>query len=86
MRKKVCKIYKTFHWAAEGGSMKFDKVIKAFKEYCLPHRNILYERQKFWTLKQEVGETIHAYVIRLKVQIDHCEYQKEGWPEAIKWK
>ena len=78
--KEAPKIYKTFHWDEEGDAMKFNKVIKAFKEYCSPCRNILYECHKFWTLNQKEGETIHAYVTRLKVQV----YQKEGWPGAIK--
>ena len=60
--------------------MKFDKVIKAFKEYCTPRKNILYERHKFWMLEQQEVETVHAYLTRLKVQIEHCDYQKEGWP------
>ena len=64
--------------------MKFNKVIKVFKEYCSPCRNILYERHKFWTLNQKEGKTIHSYVTRLKVQVDHCDYQKEGWPGVIK--
>ena len=64
--------------------MKFDKVTKAFKEYCSPHKNILYERYKFWTLNQKEGKPIHTYLTRLKVQVDHCDYHKEGWPSAIK--
>ena len=82
-RKEAHEVYKTFHWAEEGDAMKFGKVIKAFKEYCSPCRNILYERHKFWSLKQAEGETFHTYVTRLKVQIDHCDYHKEGWPSAI---
>ena len=31
-------IYKTLHWNEEGNNMKFDKVIKAFKEYCSPRK------------------------------------------------
>ena len=81
--KEARKIYKTFHWAEEGNAMKFNKVIKAFKEYCTPRRNILYERHKFWSLRQAEGETIHTYVTLLKVQINHCDYHKEGWPSAI---
>ena len=78
--KEAHEIYKTFHWDDEGDAMKFDKV---FKEYSMPCRNILYECHKFWSLEQEEGETIHAYVTRLKIQVDHCDYQKEGWPSAI---
>ena len=36
----------------------------------------LYERHKFWSLKQEEGEPLSAYSMRLKVQIDHCNYER----------
>ena len=39
---------------------------------------------KFWSLKQEEGEPVDAYCTRLKVQIDHCDYKREGWPETVK--
>ena len=64
--------------------MKIDKVLKAFKDYCQPRKNILYEWHKFWNLKQEEGESVDAYNTRLKIQIDHCNYAREGWPEADK--
>ena len=50
----------------------------------MSRRNILYECHKFCSLKQEGGETVHAYITRLKIQVDYCDYQKEGWPSAIK--
>ena len=67
--------------------MKFDKVVKAFRKYCQSRKNILYERHKFWSLKEEEGELVDAYSTRLKVQIaDHCDYEREreGWPETVK--
>ena len=81
--KEAHEIYKTFQWAEEGDTMKFDKVIEELKEYCTPRKNILFECHKFWSLKQAEGETIHTYETRLKVQINHCDYHKEGWPRAI---
>jgi len=44
----------------------------------------LYERYKLWSLQQQEGESVDAYLTRLKLQIDHCKYNKEGWPEAVK--
>ena len=82
--KGVHKIYKTLPWTEPGNKIKFDKVVKAFRDYCHPHKNILYERHKFCSLKQEDSESIDAYNTRLKVQIDHCDYKREGWPEAVK--
>ena len=37
-------IYKTLQWAEDGDKMKFDKVQKAFRDYCQPRKNVLYER------------------------------------------
>ena len=82
--KEAREIYKTLPWDSPEDNMKFDKVLEAFKDYCQPRKNILYERYKFWSLKQQDGETVDAYLTRLKLQIDHCEYNKEGWPDAVK--
>ena len=30
------------------------------------------------------SESIDAYLTRLKVKIDACEYSKEGWPAAVR--
>jgi len=62
---------------------KFQKVLEAFQNYCSPRKNIIYERYIFWSLQQEGGESIDAYLMRLKVKIDSCEYSKEGWHTAV---
>jgi len=31
-------------------------------------------------LQQDKDELIDAYLTRLKLNIDDCEYSKEGWP------
>ena len=82
--KETREIYKTLLWSKPDDKTKFDKVLKAFKDYCQPRKNILYEQHKFWNLKQEEGEPVDAYNTRFKVQIDHCDYAKEGWQEAVK--
>ena len=82
--KEARKIYKTLQWTADGDANKFDKVCEAFQSYCSPCKNIIYERYTFWSLRQDEGESIDAYVTRLKVKIDMCEYNKEGWPAAVR--
>ena len=81
--KEARTIYKTLPWSEPDDKTKFHKVLKAFRDYCQPRKNILYERHKFWNLQQEEGEPVDAYNTRLKVQIDHCDYEREGWPEAM---
>jgi len=82
--KQAREIYKTLQWAAEGDEMKFNKVQKAFRDYCHPRKNVLYERHKFWNLQQDEGETVDVFTTRLRLQADYCEYDKEGWPAAVK--
>ena len=77
-------IYKTLQWEEDGDKMKFDKVKKAFRDYCQPCKNVLYERHKFWNLQQDDSETVDAYTTRLRLQADYYDYDKEGWPPAIK--
>ena len=53
----------------------------------VPHNRIypvLYERYGFWTLQQDDDESIGVYLTRLKLKIDYCEYNKGGWPPAVK--
>ena len=82
--KEAREIYKTLPWADPNDADKFDKVCEAFQNYCSPRKNIIYERYTFWNLQQEEGESIDAYLTRLKVKIDTCEYNKEGWPAAVR--
>ena len=82
--KEARDVYKTFEWAAEGDDKKFEKVLEAFQRYCSPRKNIIYERHGFWTIQQEDHETIDAYLTRIRMKIDLCEYDKEGWPPAVR--
>ena len=67
-------MYKALTWTEDGDNNKFDKVLEAFERFCLPQKNICYERHGFWSLYQEQGEAIDSYVTRLKLKIVNCEY------------
>jgi len=82
--KDAREVYKTLTWAEDGDQNKFDKVLEAFECFFSPQKNILYERHSFWSMYQEEGEAIDSYVTRLKLKIDNCEYDKTGWPAAVK--
>ena len=77
VRKEAREVYKTLSWNAEGDNQKFDKVIKAFRRYCSPRKHILYKRYTFWTLQQEVDESVDAYLTRIKLKLEMCEYAAE---------
>ena len=44
--KKAREIFKILSWTEPDDKMKFDKVVKAFREYCQPRKNILYDWHK----------------------------------------
>ena len=82
--KEAREVFKTLPWTEDEDRNKFDKVLQAFEQFCSSQRNILYERYGFWSLHQEEGETVDAYLTRLELKIDNCEYDKTGWPSAVK--
>lgn len=51
---------------------------QSIQRYCQPHKNILYEQYKFWSLKQQDGESIDAYLVRLKLQMSIMSMKKAG--------
>ena len=63
--------------------MIFDKVQKSFRDYCQPRKNVLFESHTFWNLLQDEGETVDAYITKLRLQADCYDYDKEGWPAAV---
>jgi len=82
--KEAWEVYKMLPWQEEGDKKKFNKVLEAFQRFCAPRKNILYEHHGFWNLQQMEGESVDVYLIRLKVKIDACEYNKDDWPAAVR--
>lgn len=75
--KEAREVYKTLQWDTPGDNKKFDKVLEAFRKYCSPRKHILYERYTFWHIQQEDTESIDAYLTRIKLKLDTCEYPAE---------
>ena len=67
-------IYNTFIFESEDDSMKQDVVLKKFEEYCMPKRNITFERHRFFTRDQQPGETIDQYATELRTRSKSCEF------------
>ena len=72
-RKEAREVYKTLQWNAEGDNQKFDKRL----EDTVRHAKILYERYTFWTLQQEVDESVDTYLTRIKLKLEMCEHAAE---------
>ena len=66
-------IYNTFEFA-QGDEMKLEKVMQKFEKYCMPKRNVTYERHKFFARSQHVNETIDQYATELRNRAQSCEF------------
>lgn len=55
-------VYSNFTFA-DGDGMKLDKIMEMFEAYCIPKRNVTFDRHRFFTCVQKTGETIDQYVI-----------------------
>jgi len=51
-------VYNTFSWEDAADKTKVAKILEKFEAYCVPQRNITWERNVFNTRNQHDGETI----------------------------
>ena len=56
------KVFEAFTYIEGESAERFDDVIRKFKEYCTPVRNVVYERFLFWQDAQSAGESIDQYM------------------------
>ena len=70
-------IFNTFKFDDETNSKKFDKVIDKFKEHCVPRKNVVFERYKFFSCTQLEGQTVDVYLTQLKTLASSCEFGEQ---------
>ena len=51
-------VFNTFVWESDDDKSKVDKITEKFDEYCKPCKNVTWERHKFNTRNQQVGESV----------------------------
>ncbi|OCT91956.1 hypothetical protein XELAEV_18015013mg [Xenopus laevis] len=66
-------VYNTFQFA-EAEKDNFNAVLKKFENYCVPRKNITYERHVFSSRLQKEHETIDKYVTDLRLKSHSCEF------------
>ena len=71
---EALEIYNTFNWESDDDKSKVDKITEKFDKYCNPRKNITWERHKFNTRNQQVGETIDQYVTDLKMKAQTSKF------------
>lgn len=58
----------------EDNKKKFDQVIKAFEDFCMPKKNMVYERFVFYSRNQKEGETFDTFLIDIKKLSKTCGF------------
>lgn len=77
---EALEVYNTFTWEAEGDDKKVSKILEKLEAYCIPCKNVTWQRHLFNTRNQRSDETFDQYLIDLKTKAKSCEFQdlKDG--------
>ena len=73
-------VYNTFTWSDDEDKQKIEMILPKFEAYCIPRKNVTWERHVFNTRNQRDDETIDQYTTDLKKKAQTCEFQdlKDG--------
>ncbi|XP_044752905.1 uncharacterized protein LOC123312508 [Coccinella septempunctata] len=58
-------------------SAKLEDVKAAFKKYCEPKKNVVFDRFKFLSCTQKDGQSITSFITEIKTLVKNCEYTNE---------
>ena len=67
-------LFDGFTFAEDADKEDPDKIIEQFENYCVGETNEMYERYKFNTTVQELGESIDTYLSSLRTLAKICNY------------
>lgn len=63
-------IYNTFEIAKEEPEeVTVDKILEAFRNYCTPKKNVVFERHQFWTCVMHEPMQIDKFVTELRQKL-----------------
>ena len=86
---EAVKIYNTFIYADGADRNKLNTIRNKFSDYFTPRRrnkfsdyftprrNVVFERYQFWRLTRAAGESIDAFVTKLRLQAQSCEFGEQ---------
>lgn len=67
-------IFNTFKPSENKDIRKFDNVMEMFNDYCMPKKNVVFERFKFFSCTQQEGQQIDNYLTELKTLASTCSF------------
>ncbi|XP_062889910.1 uncharacterized protein LOC134338193 [Mobula hypostoma] len=73
IRNDAVEVYNNFVFE-DGDNFNLKLIMDRFEVFCIPKRNLTYERFKFFTCAQRATETIDQYVTELRKHRRTCEF------------
>ena len=70
-------VHDLFVFANEDEKKDYKVILKKFGEYCRPKKNVVYERHKFWSRRQNEGEPFDKWLKEMRVIAKDCEFAEE---------
>ena len=67
-------VFPTFKWNDRDDSKKIDEVLKQFRRYCQPLKNVPFQRYLFNQRNQDIGESYDHYQTALRKLAESCEF------------
>lgn len=67
-------MYNTLNVTAAGEELTVEEVLTAFKNYCSPQKNVVFERHQFWSHPMSPGITVDRYITELRQKSKDCEF------------
>ncbi|KAJ8396758.1 hypothetical protein AAFF_G00013570 [Aldrovandia affinis] len=59
---------------ADAQAKKMEEVLTAFRQYCAPRKNTVFERHQFWAHKHNEEAGIDKFVTELRLRARDCEF------------
>ena len=75
MGSKADDIFQSFGLSTENAK-KYDVVKKKFDDHFVKRRNVIFERAKFNSRKQEDGESVESFITDVHSLAEHCGYDR----------
>uniref|UniRef100_A0A8C5G7Q3 Zinc finger protein 135-like n=1 Tax=Gouania willdenowi TaxID=441366 RepID=A0A8C5G7Q3_GOUWI len=65
-------VYNTLTVRAEGGKLTMEDVLQAFKDYCSPQKNVVFERYQYWSHQMKTGTSVNTFITELQQKSKDC--------------
>ena len=71
---EALEVYNTFTWEDEGDKNKANKILEKLETYCIPRKNVMWQRYLFYTCNQSSDKSFNQYLTDHKTKAQSCEF------------